>query len=231
MTASRVAWIAWLVDLVFPQRCVSCGVSSPSSPLCAACRVALRPVAPPLCARCGAATAWPVQRCRECAGRRLAFATARAAFAYAGPAVPFIRGWKERGLRRLGPVAGALVAERLEPAPADVVTSIPPDAVRQLGRSRHPAELLARDLARRWGLPYRSLLGRTRRVERQAGLRFAGRGANVRGAFAAVDVVPRRVLLVDDVYTTGATASAAASALRRAGAAEVDVVAFARALR
>ena len=145
--------------------------------------------------------------------------------------MPFIRGWKERGLRRLAPVAGALVAARLAPVPADVVTSIPPDAVRQLGRSPHPAGLLARDLGRRWDLPYDRLLRRTRAVDRQAGLRYAGRGANVRGAFAAIAEVPRRVILVDDVYTTGATASAAASALRRRGAAEVHVVAFARAIR
>jgi predicted amidophosphoribosyltransferase len=231
VTTSHVASFAWLVDLVFPQRCVACGVSSPSFVLCDACRGSLRPLSAPLCARCGAPTAWPVERCRECAGRRLAFASARAAYAYAGPAVRFIRGWKERGLRRLGPVAGALVADRLEPLLGDVVTSIPPDAVRQLGRGRHPAEALARDLASRWGLPYALLLGRARPTERQAALRFEGRRANVHGAFVARTVVPRRIVVVDDVYTTGATSSAAATALRRAGAHEVAVVTFARAIR
>jgi predicted amidophosphoribosyltransferase len=221
--------VAWIVDLVLPRRCVSCAAAGHA--FCAQCRGALRALSPPQCARCGAPTAWPVERCRECAGRRLAFASARSAFAYAGPAKPFLRGWKERGLRQLGTLAGELVAERLTPVAADVVTCVPADRVRQLERSRHPAEMLARELARRWGLPYAALLGRARAAQRQAGLAYVGRRANVQGAFEAREGVPSRVLLVDDVYTTGATASAGASALRRAGATRVEIVTFARAVR
>jgi predicted amidophosphoribosyltransferase len=142
-----------------------------------------------------------------------------------------LRAWKERGLRQLAAPAGELVAACLEPVGADVVTSIPVDPVRQLGRSRHPAEALARELGARWALEYVPLLSRGRAVQRQAALAYAGRRANVQGAFEAERTVPPRVLLIDDIYTTGSTASAAATALRRAGATRVDVVTFARGVR
>ncbi|HZD86480.1 MAG TPA: double zinc ribbon domain-containing protein, partial [Gaiellaceae bacterium] len=61
-----------MLDLLLPQRCVVCGRDG--SQLCTGCREGLPRLDPPLCARCGAPTAWPVERCRECAGRRLAFA-------------------------------------------------------------------------------------------------------------------------------------------------------------
>jgi predicted amidophosphoribosyltransferase len=221
--------MAWLVDLLFPPRCVCCGAAA--SGLCAACRATLRPLSPPRCSRCGAPTAWPVERCRECTGRRLAFATAIAAFAYAGPARPFVRAWKERGLRRLAPLAAELVATHIRAPAADVITYIPPDPARQLTRSRHPAEALAAELARVWRLESADLLARTRSARRQASLPRARRRANVAGSFVAIARCPGRVVLVDDVYTTGSTASAAASALRAAGARRVDVVTFARAVR
>jgi predicted amidophosphoribosyltransferase len=221
--------VAWIVDLLLPRRCVSCAAAG--HVFCVRCRGALRALSAPLCERCGAPTAWPVERCRECAGRRLAFASARSAFAYAGPARPLLRAWKEHGLRHLGTLAGELVAERLTPVAADVVTWVPADQIRQLERSRHPAETLARELARRWELPYQSLLARARPAQRQAGLAYAGRRTNIQGAFEATTEVPSRVLLVDDVYTTGATASAGASALRRRGASRVQIVTFARAVR
>jgi predicted amidophosphoribosyltransferase len=193
----------------------------------------LRPLSPPLCNRCGAMTQWPVERCRECAGRRLAFATARGATAYDGPASAVVRAWKERGLRRVASLAAELVVDRIEPPAADVIAYIPPNAVRQLRRGAHPAGLLAAELGRRWGLEAASLLGRSASSgNRQTGLRYAERSRNVRGAFvASPGKVPRHVLLVDDVYTTGSTASAAASALRAAGARRVDVVTFARTAR
>jgi predicted amidophosphoribosyltransferase len=104
--------------------------------------------------------------------------------------------------------------------------------VRLLERGHHPAGRLANELAERWSLPCDCrLLTRGRPSARQTGLGLAERGRNVRGAFTAMRAVPRDVLLVDDVYTTGATASAAASALKAAGATTVRVVTFARAVR
>jgi predicted amidophosphoribosyltransferase len=229
VAAARVPSSAWFLDLVFPPRCVAC--QGPASGLCASCLGALRPLTPPRCARCGAPTAWPVERCRECAGRRLAFARATSAFAYEGPATAFVRAWKERGLRRLAPLAARLVADRVACPAADVITYIPPDLVRQLERSRHPAPALAEELAANWRLPCRPLLRRTRSTGRQASLPLAQRGRNVRDLFAAEGRPPRRVALVDDVYTSGSTVNAAARALLRGGARHVEVVTFARAIR
>jgi predicted amidophosphoribosyltransferase len=197
------------------------------------CRERLRALKEPRCALCGAPTAWPVARCRECAGRRLAFVSARAAVAYASPAPELVRAWKEQGLRRAAVLAAELVTAHVERPPADVITYIPPDPERQLRRTGHPAEALARELGQRWNLDVARLLVRTRGVARQAGLRVGERRRNVRGAFAAAGDLPPPgvVVLVDDVYTTGSTASAAAAALCSAGASTVQVVTFARALR
>lgn len=145
--------------------------------------------------------------------------------------MPFVHAWKERGLRHLTPLAAELVLARFERPAADVITYIPPDGVRQLERARHPAEALASELASRWGIECVPLLERMRVTARQASLPLARRGANVRSLFAPIGDLRGRVLLVDDVYTSGSTASAAASALRRAGATRVDVVTFARAIR
>ena len=201
--------------------------------LCSACRRSLRPVGPVTCDRCGAPTLWPVERCRECAGRRLAFRRARAAVAYSGAARDLVAAWKEHGLRRAAALAAELVVERLDVSAVDVITYIPADPGRLLVRGYHPAERLARELATRWRAPHAQLLLRagTAPAARQAGLARAERLQNVRGAFVAVAATPRRVLLVDDVYTTGATVSAAATALRRAGARDVEVVTFARTVR
>jgi predicted amidophosphoribosyltransferase len=145
--------------------------------------------------------------------------------------VPFVHAWKERGLHRLAPLAAELVLARFERPAADVITYIPPDRVRQLERARHPAQALAHELAARWGLPCEPLLERMRVTERQASLPLARRGGNVRNVFGATCAVTGRALLVDDIYTSGSTTNAAAAALRRAGAARVEVVTFARAIR
>ena len=218
-----------LLDLLLPMRCAVCGVGGDQ--LCAACRERLPRLEPPFCDRCGAPTAWPVARCRECSGRRLAFASARAAVAYDDDVRRLVRPWKERGLRRLAVEAAEVLVGVLPPPSSSVLTFVPPDRARSLQRGHHPAERLARELGERWSLPVLPLVARTRPASRQRGLALADRRRNVAGAFAPASAAPRAVTLVDDVYTSGATAAAAASALRKGGARRVEVVTFARVVR
>ena len=135
-----------LLDLVLPHRCAACG--NGEELVCPECRQALRRLDGTLCARCGAPTAWPVARCRECAGRRLSFASARAAVAYEGPARPLVAGWKERGLRPLAHEFASLVAEVVPRLPVDALTSVPGDPERSLKRGQNAAEALARSSPR-----------------------------------------------------------------------------------
>jgi predicted amidophosphoribosyltransferase len=218
-----------LLDLILPIRCVVCGGAGEQ--LCGACRDALPRLVPPFCDRCGAPTAWPVARCRECSGRRLAFASARAAVAYDEHVRSLVRAWKERGLRTLAVDAARVVAEALAPPCAAALAFVPSDASRGLQRGHHPAERLARELGEHWRLPVAPLLRRTSSGPRQRGLSLGDRRRNVAGAFVPARDAPTSVALVDDVYTTGATAGAAASALRKGGARRVDVITFARAVR
>ena len=218
-----------MLDLLLPQRCLACRRTG--KPVCAVCLAALPRIVPPCCERCGAPTAWPVRRCAECSGRRLAFASARAAVAYDDRVRRIVAGWKEQGLRRLAEAAADLVTQALPAPSVDALTFVPPDRERRLQRGHHPAERLARELGSRWELPVLDALRRTRPSTRQRGLDIVARKRNVRGAFAAAKSVPARICLVDDVFTSGATASAAASALRSRGAREVHVITLARTLR
>jgi predicted amidophosphoribosyltransferase len=218
-----------ILDVLLPARCVVCGAGGEQ--LCEGCRESLPLLRPPLCQRCGAPTVWPVSRCRECSGRRLAFASARAAVEYDERVRRLVAGWKERGLRRLA-VEGALLIGRAVPPPrVTLLTFVPRDRERVLQRGHHPAERLARELGRRWDVPVRPLLAWTRAIPHQRGLTLSERRRNVAGAFRPAAEAPPRVGLVDDVYTSGATVAAASSALRKAGARRVEVVTFARVVR
>jgi ComF family protein len=218
-----------LVDLVLPRRCVVCGADG--AVLCSACEGRLERLGTPRCERCGAPTAWPVERCRECAGRKLAFASARAAVAYDSAAKKLVGDWKERGQRTLAELAAEIVDGVVARPSAYTLTFVPADHDRLLRRGHNPAHRLANALGARWQLPVVPLLQRASGGAPQKGLTLAERRRNVRGAFAATELVPKTIVLVDDVYTSGATVSAAATALRKGGARRVEVVTFARAVR
>ena len=100
-------------------------------------------VAPPVCERCGCPGAWPVRRCVECSGRRLAFARARGALVYDARARPLVSAWKERGRRDLARPLAEIVAEVVARPDVDVVTFVPGDRERGRERGHVPAARLA----------------------------------------------------------------------------------------
>lgn len=218
-----------VLDVVLPERCAVCDV--PGDALCGSCRAALTRLVPPVCERCGSPGPWPVRRCAECAGRRLAFVDARAAIVYDARARAFVRAWKEGGRRRLAHEAAMLVADAI-PAPAvECLVPVPGDPERAWRRGDVPARSLARELAPLWALPLHDALVRSRGLPRQRGLSLDARGRNVRGSVEARSSMPPEVCVVDDVYTSGATVDACAKACRRSGASRVRVVTLARAVR
>lgn len=220
------------LGLLLPRRCAGCGAVGDA--VCATCATRLVRVGPTGCARCGAPGPWPVARCVACPGARPGFATARAALVYDAALRPIVAAWKERGRRDLTEALAGLVEAALARPAADVLTFVPGERERRLQRGHVPAESLARALGRRWEIEVVPLLERVEGASRtrQAGLGRTERRANVRGAFqVAARTAAPTVCLVDDVYTTGATASACATALRQRGAQRVDVIALARSIR
>jgi ComF family protein len=218
-------------DLLFPPRCVAPACRRRGAWLCRRCAAAVRPPPSPRCERCGLPGA-AAARCPDCRALDPCFAAASAAGLYEPPLREAIQALKYRRAAVLAETLGALAAAAL-PAGAefDVVVGVPAHPRRIRARGVDHAGLLAEVVARRRGWPRRSdLLERTRATSPQARLDPARRRANVVDAFRAAPLASgTRALLVDDVLTTGATASACAAALGRAGAASVTVCTVARA--
>lgn len=230
-----------LLSVVFPSRCPACQafVEHPTrGPLCAGCWGSLPRHRQASC-RCGVplpgAGAALCGRCR----RGLSLIERGASLGpYEGGLRLLIHEVKYRGRRRgVGRLAELLLAEdavRQVLERPSVLVPVPLHPRRVRARGFNQADLLAREIGRRQGLPVLAgALVRRKDTLPQSGLSAAGRRRNVAGAFAVrrrSAVVDRVVVLVDDVVTTGATAAACARALRAAGAAEVRLLSAARVL-
>ncbi len=230
-----------LLDAVYPPRCVVC--QRVGAVVCADCLSRMHPPDAPTCAHCGATipdTDYPAPRlCPNCsAGRNLTHLDGvRVATDYAGAARTALLALKFAGQRRVAePLATLMVAPfECDIRSVDLVIPVPLHPSHQRERGYNQAELLARALARTEGLRVRTdILERTRATEAQTRLSREDRRRNVAGAFAltspgaAAAVMGNRILLGDDVTTTGSTLDAAAEPLRAAGAASVWGLAFAR---
>ncbi|MBU2583514.1 MAG: ComF family protein [Alphaproteobacteria bacterium] len=229
----------WLTDLLMPPVCLGCqeAIASRDS-LCPQCWSGIDFVGAPLCDRLGIRLPYAtgdVMISAAAAARPPPYARARAVAHYDGAMRDLVHGFKFRDRHEIRRLFGTWLCRAGSQliADADIIIPVPLNRFRLLQRRYNQSAILAREVSRISGVPVLTgALRRGRRTKAQVGLTREQRRDNVRGAF---DVPPRqrpriegrRVLLVDDVITTGATAEACTTTLLKAGAANVDVLAVA----
>jgi ComF family protein len=243
---STYSFTAWgrrlgrqVIDFVAPPKCLVChaAVLEPAS-LCLSCWAHLRLIDAPVCNVLGIPFAYDQG---EGAISPTALADppqwdrARAAVAYDEASRRIVHGLKYRDTMEAGLLMARLMARAGQPLiqDADVVIPVPLHRFRLWSRRFNQADFLSQQISRQFGKDYRSdVLMRTRATRSQVGLSFEERRKNVAKVFHVAPegfghIAGRRILLVDDVLTTGATAGSCATALKKAGAAQVDVLTFA----
>ena len=227
------------LDVLYPPTCLACrAATSAAGGLCPACWRAMRFIERPFCDRLGTPFEHDLGEgllSPQAVSDPPVFQRARAVARFEdGPARRLVHRLKysDRG-ELAGPMGGWMARAGADVlAEADAVTPVPLHARRLWARRFNQAAALAREIARRSGKPFEpALLQRVKATRSQVGLSREQRLQNLQGAFrvgAAAPVRGRRIVLIDDVLTSGATANAAARALLKAGATQVDLIVFAR---
>ncbi len=229
-----------LLDLIYPPRCEVCETLGPEV-FCTRCLADVLPHEPPECRLCGALLPrGPAVRevCPECATTRRHYDGARSAGVHCATLRQAVIQFKFNNRRRLQVPLARLLADRLDAEPpgglplsqVDCLVPIPLHPRRRQWRGFDQALLITTELARMTGLPLVIGLARTRPTTPQLQLKPQEREPNVRGAFAPLGraVEGKRILLIDDVYTTGATANQAAKAAKEGGAVAAYVLTISR---
>lgn len=233
-----------LLDILFPPLCHCCKSFIPGQAeihICADCEEKIRVIDSPLCPVCGlphAREGGIDHLCGTCLTTSRPFERARSALRFEGPVQDLIHRFKYGKKAHLSRPLGLLASRFLEclrtDASADLVVPVPLHDRRLMERGFNQAQLIGAVLAKRWKIPLSvDNLRRIRWTEPQTGLAAADREKNVRGAFGVVRPERfdgKRLLLIDDVFTTGSTVTECARAMKRAGAREVSVLTVARAL-
>ncbi|MEH2530289.1 ComF family protein [Bradyrhizobium sp. AZCC 1588] len=227
------------LDIALPTQCVSCREPVDGEGVCAACWAKLSFIAPPFCPRLGIPFVYdpgPELLSMEAIANPPAYQRARAAVRYDDVARTLVHALKYQDRTDLAPAMSRWMAragkELLDEA--DVLVPVPLHWRRGWSRRYNQSGALARVISRQTGVKLASeALRRIRATEQQIGLSRPQRASNVQGAFKVAadrvaDIQGRRVILIDDVLTSGATTDACARALLRAKAAQVDVLVFAR---
>jgi ComF family protein len=232
--------LSFALDFGLPPLCPACrGVVGTDGGLCAACWAQLSFIAPPMCERLGTPFGYdpgPGVLSTEAIANPPAFGRARAAVRYDEIASALVHAFKYGDRLDLAPTMGRWMARagRELTDGADALVPVPLHWRRLWARRFNQAAALARIVSRSCAVPVLDdALKRMRATPQQVGLKRADRATNVQGAFQvpeerSVAVAGRRLVLVDDVLTSGSTVDACARALLRAGAAQVDVLVFAR---
>jgi ComF family protein len=236
-----------LLNLIYPETCFLCSAQVSRRQDCGICgncwdkAVALK-IVPPHCASCGL----PFQSfeteseslCGDCIQQPPPFAGARSFGLYTAELSGVIQGFKFQNRRNLAGLLVPLLADTFfatwRREDFELIVPVPLHATRKRERGYNQSELLARSLARQIATPFKDALLRVRSTKPQVGLTDSQRLANVHNAFRCAvpaQMSRQRILLIDDVMTTGATAASAARALLEAGAWRVSVLTVARAAK
>jgi ComF family protein len=234
-----------IADLIFPLRCITCDTLQEQRgpiPLCPSCREKIHFIRSPLCPRCGLpfpAAEGEDHLCGDCITTEKPYAVARAIGEYEETLLTAIHRFKYRGRTGIGEILGKIMADFAagiwDMKAFDRIVPVPLHRRRLRERGFNQAVILAREISKRFDLPLdlRSLR-REIFTPPQVGLGREERSANVRGAFSAKhpeQIAGRRILLVDDVYTTGSTLAECTRVLIRANAESVAVLTLARAVK
>jgi competence protein ComFC len=214
--------------MFYPERCVGCDRRA-SDVLCRVCFEALPRVGGPVCERCGLPAAFATFVCEECKNVDFGFQSARAPLRYEGVGKEIVHALKYRGYKKVASkLAAPLMVQALGDGRFDAVVPVPLHRSRLRKRGFNQAELLARGVAEGINATVSDTLKVVRSTRDQVELSAAQRRANVAGAYRAGGPLRGKVLLIDDVFTTGATMSACAATLTRAGAREVHAMSLCR---
>ncbi|RTL53751.1 MAG: ComF family protein [Bradyrhizobiaceae bacterium] len=227
------------LDVALPALCVSCREPVEGEGLCPVCWSRLSFIAPPYCPRLGIPFVYdpgPGLLSMEAIAAPPAYQRARAAVRYDDVARTLVHALKYQDRTDLAPAMGRWMAHagRELLGEADALVPVPLHWKRSWSRRYNQSGALARAIEKQSGVPVNmESLGRVRPTHQQVGLSRTERAANVQGAFKVAKekkshVAGKRLVLVDDVLTSGATVDACARALLRGGAASVDVLVFAR---
>jgi ComF family protein len=218
-------------DKLLAQDCLLCGAGSAGAILCAACADDLPRLPAALCPRCALPT--PLgEVCGRCLSKPPSFDATIAAFRYGFPLDKLVQSFKYAHRLALGNYFGEQIAGLAQELEVDFLLPLPLHPLRLRERGFNQAQELARSISRLRGWPIDArMCSRTRHTPAQAALPWRERAKNVRGAFyCAADLAGKRIALVDDVMTTGASLDECARTLKLHGAASVTLLVVARAL-
>lgn len=223
-------WANFALDMIFPKVCAGCGQLGDL--ICFRCYQQFHIPQPPWCYRCGQSLSNPSPDCKQCKTKK-SLQQVRAAFIYKDPLAEIIQKMKYDSLFALAEPLGEFMADKWPDwdHDPDIIIPIPLHPRRRRRRGFNQAALLAQPLGNLFGLAIdEASLRRIRYTAPQVGLNAIERKRNVTGAFVAKagHISGKNILLVDDLYTTGATMSTAADVLKAAGAGNVSAYCLAR---
>lgn len=231
LAAALAQFLRRVFDALLAQDCLLCGQASASSILCAPCAESLPRLPEALCPCCALPTSQG-ERCGRCLSHPPHYDRTRAVFDYAFPLDKLVQALKYDHRLALAPFFGQLLAEKAAGIAADRIVPLPLHGIRLRERGFNQALELARPMARALDLPLdATCCRRTRHTPTQASLPWKEREKNIRNAFHCTkDLTGQRILLVDDVMTTGASLNECARTLKLHGAQEVTLLVLARTL-